>query len=222
LTRALFPLLALLLFSACDRFADEERLVLLDVVDAQGRPVEGVKINALPHLAPETQIGGSFQYLARTGQIEEEIFFVLIRESNGARSQPQSAGKATIDRPGVVEVTAADVGSGFFRMRVGLGNSDIREVSFALALDVGQAPSAPAAFVTNSDGRATLDVDEIGVGRTIDLTLTAEFDGTQAQRQVVATDTLDLVLVDREGRAWQETVVARPGLTRVEVVRPDR
>lgn len=215
-------LLLLISLSACDRFADEHRLLVVDVVDASGEPVRGVRIHASPRLSPQTPVSEEFRYFATTGRIDEEVFFSVVREASGAQTEPQSAGTASPDSPRAINVESVQVGAGLFRLRVRQGQ-EVREVAFALAVDRSGARFAPTQFVTGPNGIAELDLDAYGIGRRVDLTLSTKTDVSSETRSVTLSDTLDLVFfAPSDSTTWTMVAPLRSGLTRLTSTKPAR
>ncbi len=216
-------LLLVFALSACDRFADEDRRLVLEIVDASGNPASGVRVHAAPRLSPQTHVPQQFRYLATSERVGWEVVFSIVRESTGARTRPISGGLASPGAPVVLEIDSDDIGAGLFRLRVD-GGQEIEEVLFALSVGRSAAELAPAQSVTGSGGIADIDLDAYGIGRRLDLTLTSNgTDGDPELRSVTLVDTLDLVLyAPTEDRAWSAVVPLRPGLTRTTLTVPIR
>ncbi len=213
-------LLVLLAISGCDRFADEERRLVIDVVDADGRLVSGARVHAAVRLSDGVTVPTSFRYFATTGQFNQDVSYIVVREANGVRTDTRTAGKASLESPAVIEVGARDVGGGLFRLRVAVGQQT-SESLFALAVDRSVAAQAPPTLVTGSNGTAELDLDAFGIGRTLDVTLSANVEEAQVTRRVTVLDTLDLVVFLPDAEPWTTAVGVGPGLTRATLTEPN-
>jgi hypothetical protein len=210
LTRLAAALL-LVALAGCDRFADEERRLIVAVVDAQDRPASGARVFVVPR-AGGARLGTTFAFAAPAPPRAERVFYRVIRESSGASTDVLSA-RVEAGGAARIEIAAADVGAGLFRLRYGQDSDDAREVFFVLAAPLSALGTAPTPLLTGSDGTADVNLDEVGAARTLDLTLTLQADGTQPVVRATLGDTLD-VIAYRDGRQAARTVAPSGNLTR--------
>lgn len=206
--------LALLLalgLASCDRFADEERVLDLRVVDAQGAIVRGADVHVVLLFTPAYGASASPPVRYTTsGQAVVDV--EVVRPSDGAQILSGSLG---IVGPGPHAFSVADlrIPNGLYTLRLRTGASTLAETAFVLNREPPRADAFPPLARTGFDGHAELSYDQLSVGQT------AVLDHPDGEAEAYAvTDSLDVWIIRPGGTPQRDRVRLRPtGTTRATV-----
>ena len=216
--RLLLAALFAFALAGCDRFADDERQLLVVVTDDGGNEEPGVEVHALLHFAPPfaaaTSLPVEFELAQRAA-----VTVSINRVSDGAQ---MGSSRELGTRPAGLQAVpdaAFDLPNGVYRVRVETTSRVVRETDLVINRVPGAAGEVPYLGRTGFDGQVRASPEGLSLGAVAEVS--EELGGTP--RAYAVQDSVTIVVVQRgtDRRAAAGVRLGPVGLTRLRVVLPE-